>query len=76
MGMFQVLKDIITKVTGRRDITIDTDFIKDLKLNSFDIVNIVCAIEEKYNAEIPTRDLRKLRTVRDAVEYLAKRGIA
>ena len=72
--MLQVIKDILFEVTGKTNITYDTDFIKDLQLNSFDIVNVVCAFEERYHVKVPTRDVWKLRTVRDVVEYMAALG--
>lgn len=74
--MFQEIQDIIFKVTGRSDVTMGTDFIKDLKLNSFDIVNVVSVFEERFNTRIPTRDLWKLRTVRDLIDYMTRKGIA
>jgi len=68
-----MLKDIqaaVFKATGKKNVTMDTDFIKDLKLNSFDIANITVYIEARYRITIPTKDLRKLRTVRDVINYL------
>ena len=71
--MFEDIKKVIYKATGKKNITMDTDFVKDLKLNSFDIANITTYIESRYKINIPTKDLRKLRTVRDVVDYLSKR---
>ena len=73
--MLKVVQEIIYQVTGKKNITMDTDFIKDLELNSFDIMNIVCAFEERYGITIPTRDVWKLRQVKDVVEYMRKKGI-
>lgn len=73
--MLQEIQEIIRKVTGKTGVTVDTDFIKDLKLNSFDIVNIVSAFEERFKVRVPTRDLRKLQTVRDVLEYMAAERI-
>jgi len=72
--MLNEITDIIFSTCGRRDITMETDFIKDLKLNSFDIVNITMAFEERFSISIPTKDLRKLNTVRDFIEYIAAKG--
>ncbi len=72
--MLQVIKDILFEVTGKTNITYDTDFIKDLQLNSFDIVNVVCAFEERYHIKVPTRDVWQLRTVKDVIEYMATLG--
>ncbi|MDD6236039.1 MAG: phosphopantetheine-binding protein, partial [Clostridiales bacterium] len=60
---------------GKENLDMDTDFLKDLGLNSFDIMNIVCAFEERYDISVPTRDVWQLRQVSDVVKYLAEKGI-
>lgn len=74
--MLKTVEEIIYSVTGKRNITNDTDFIRDLELNSFDIMNIVCAFEERFQITIPTRDVWKIHQVRDAVQYLEERGVS
>jgi Acyl carrier protein len=74
--MLELLQNIIFDVTGKKGVNLDTDFIQDLELNSFDIMNIICAFEESFNVVIPTRDVWQIRTVADAVNYLHKRGVA
>ena len=44
--MLDIIKEIVYSVTGKKDLTLDTDFVKDLELNSFDIMNIICAFED------------------------------
>ncbi|MEA5018503.1 MAG: acyl carrier protein [Erysipelotrichaceae bacterium] len=73
--MFETLKSIITSVTGRKTITLETDFIKDLELSSFDIVNIISAVEERYDITIPTRDVWNIHQVKDALKYLRDHGV-
>ena len=41
--MLELIQTIIHDVTGKSGITYETDFLQDLALNSFDIMNIVCA---------------------------------
>ena len=72
--MLNEITEIIFQMNGRRDITAETDFIKDLKMNSFDIVNLTVAFEERFNISIPTRDLWKLNTVGEFMDYLAAKG--
>ena len=74
--MLKLIQEIIYNVTGKKNITDDTDFVKDLELNSFDIMNIVCAFEERYDISVPTRDVWQLRQVSDVVKYLAEKGIS
>lgn len=72
--MLEVIKDIVYNVTGIDNLTLDTDFVKDLSLNSFDIMNIVCEFEERYDMTIPTRDVWQLKQVKDVIAYLKERG--
>ena len=54
-------------------ITEETNFITDLKINSYDFANIIGKFEDNLGIEIPDRDLRKLETVKDVQEYLIKK---
>ncbi len=51
-------------------IGIDTNLMKDLEADSLDAVEIIMAIEEEFDLEIPDDDAEKFRTVRDLVEYV------
>ena len=73
--MFELLQEIVYKVTGKTGLTMDTDFVNDLELNSFDIMNIICAFEDRFDTEIPTRDVWQMRRVSDVLEYMQSRGI-
>lgn len=72
--MLSVIEEIVHKVTGKSGLTPDTDFIKDLALNSFDIMTIICEFEDRYRITIPTRDVWQLRQVKDVVEYMKAKG--
>ena len=74
--MLEVIREIVYNVTGKENLDMDTDFLKDLGLNSFDIMNIVCAFEERYDISVPTRDVWQLRQVSVVVKYLAEKGIS
>ncbi len=74
--MFNTVQEIVYQITGVRRIAMDTDFVRDLALNSFDIINIVCAFEERYKIEIPIRDVWNLNTVKDVIAYLTSRGVS
>ena len=73
--MEKIITDIIISVTGIKGITPDMDFIRDMGLNSFDVVNIVGEFEDKFDITIPTRDIWQLHNVSDVAAYFAKRGI-
>ena len=73
--MLETIQKIIYQITGKRNVTDDTDFVRDLELNSFDIMNIVAELEDTYGIEIPTRDVWHLNQVKDAIAYLRQRGV-
>jgi len=73
--VFEEIQSIIQKFIGKKEITPDTDFIKDLKLNSYDIINIVTEFERRYKLVIPTKELRKFNKVRDVIEYASLKGL-
>ena len=54
------------------DVKMDSTFIDDLGADSLDIVELIMALEEEFNTEIPDDVAEKIRTVRDAVELLDK----
>lgn len=54
-------------------VDIDSDLMKDLEADSLDAVEIIMAVEEEFDIEIPDVDAEKFRTVRDMVEYVEAR---
>lgn len=55
------------------DIAMDSKFIDDLEADSLDIVELMMALEEEFDLEIPDEDAEKIVTVGDAVNYIAER---
>ena len=51
----------------------EANFIDDLGADSLDIVELLMAMENIFDIEIPDEDAEKLETVSDAIEYLDKR---
>jgi NADH dehydrogenase (ubiquinone) 1 alpha/beta subcomplex 1 len=54
-------------------VTAQSNFIKDLGLDSLDTVEVVMAIEEEFSVEIPDADADAIQSVQQAVEYISKR---
>ena len=54
----------------------EASFIDDLGADSLDIVELVMAMEEEFDIEIPDEDAEKLRTVQDVLKYLESKGKA
>ena len=56
-------------------ITLDTSFKDDLGADSLDLFELVMALEDEYNVEIPAEELTDLATVGDVIEYLKNKGV-
>lgn len=52
----------------------EASFIEDLGADSLDIVELVMAMEEEFDIEIPDEDAEKLKTVGDVQSYLQTKG--
>ncbi len=77
MSLESEVADLIVEQLGvdREQIVPKASFIDDLGADSLDIVELVMAIEEKFDIEIPDEDAEKIQTIADATEYVrAKRG--
>ena len=61
----------ISEVPAKK-INLKTNLIADLDLESLDIVTLISEIENKYNLEIPDKEIKKIQTVEDIVNYLSK----
>jgi len=71
------LKIIVTPYTQDADalahIHEDTDFIKDLRINSANLVDVVLDVEEKFNIEIDNDSMAKMLTVKAAIEIIEEK---
>ncbi len=69
------VKNIIVEQLGVNadEVKDEASFIDDLGADSLDTVELVMALEEEFNAEIPDEDAEKLRTVGEAVNYIEKK---
>ena len=72
------VKDIIVEQLGCEPerIKSESSFIEDLGADSLDIVELVMAMEEEFDIEIPDEDAEKLKTVGDVQSYLQGKGKA
>ena len=57
------------------EITAETSFKDHLGADSLDLFELVMALEEEYNVEIPSEDLEKLTTVGAVMDYLKSKGV-
>ena len=72
MDIREDLLQILTEYTDGRITSVNPDDVltADLGLNSFELFDLICIIEEKYDVSIPDRMLPSLVTVKDVVDYL------
>ena len=71
---FEKVKEIIIEQLDVQadQVTEDASFIEDLGADSLDTVELVMALEEHFDIEIPDEDAEKIKTVKDAVSYIDK----
>src|SRR5215831_1034005 len=68
------VKQIISEQLGvdEGEVTPSASFVDDLGADSLDQVELVMALEEAFDVEIPDEDAEKIRTVQDAIDYIDK----
>lgn len=66
------VKNIIVDQLGvsKEELTPQASFIEDLGADSLDIVELIMALEEEYEMEIPDEDAEKIQTVEDVINYI------
>jgi acyl carrier protein len=74
MSVESKVKEIIVEQLGvdASQVTPEASFVDDLGADSLDTVELVMALEEKFDLEIPDEDAEKITSVGDAIEYLNK----
>lgn len=72
MAIIDKVKSIIIEQLGveEAEVKMESSFVDDLGADSLDIVELVMALEEEFDLEIPDEDAEKIRTVGDAVKYI------
>ena len=72
MSVEEKVRGIIVDQLGvdENQVTNDTAFIDDLGADSLDTVELVMALEEEFEVEIPDEDAEKILKVQDAIEYI------
>ena len=70
--IFEKVKGIIVEQLGATEssVTMEASFIDDLGADSLDIVELIMALEEEFDTEIPDADAEKVVTVGDVVDYI------
>jgi acyl carrier protein len=78
MGLEDRVSEIIAEQLGvsKEEVVPEASFIDDLGADSLDIVELVMAMEEEFDIEIPDEDAEKIQTIGDAIAYVRERAAA
>ena len=73
--MFEKIRDIIVEQLGvdESQVTLESSFVEDLGADSLDIVELIMALEDAFDVEIPDSDAEKIATVGDAVKFVEEK---
>ena len=68
------VKEIVAEQLGVEEgqVLTESSFMDDLGADSLDTVELVMALEEEFDIEIPDEDAEKIQTVHDAIEYITE----
>ena len=72
MALLEDVKEVVIEQLDcdPAEVKEDSKFIEDLGADSLDVVELVMALEEKFDIEIPDEDAEKILTVADAINYI------
>jgi len=67
----RVKKIIVEQLSvAEAEVTLTSSFVEDLGADSLDTVELVMALEEEFNTEIPDEEAEKITTVQAAIDYI------
>lgn len=70
--MINRIETIFSEVTGKKDISITpkTKLNESLGISSLGLIQLICAIEDEFDVEIPNSVIKKFKTVGDVVSFI------
>jgi len=72
MALLEDIKEVVVEQlsVSADEVKEDAKFVEDLGADSLDVVELVMALEEKFDIEIPDDEAEKIQTVADVVTYI------
>jgi acyl carrier protein len=72
--LFDQVKEVIVEQlnVAPEEVKPEAKFVEDLGADSLDVVEMIMALEEKFEIEIPDSEAEKIQTVQDVVDYIQK----
>jgi acyl carrier protein len=76
VSTFDRVKKVVAEQLDRdpEEVTPEASFVVDLGADSLDQVELIMALEEEFDIEIPDEDAEGIRTVQNAVDYIDKKA--
>jgi acyl carrier protein len=70
--MIEKLTEIVLQHTENQDMSItgDTVLTIDLGLNSYELIELICEVEDKFDIEIPDRAINSFKTVQNVMDFI------
>jgi acyl carrier protein len=70
--MFEAVRAVIEDHVDCGDVVVtpETELLTELRINSLDLVELVCAFEVEFDVEVPEKDIHRFSKVKDIVQYL------
>ena len=72
MALFDEVKEVVVEQlsVNADEVKEESKFVEDLGADSLDVVELVMALEEKFDIEIPDEDAESIATVGDAIKFI------
>jgi len=73
---FKELQELAAEILGvdTDQVQMDKSFARDLAADSLDLVELIAAVEDKYDVELPESELEKMKVIADLWKYLEEKS--
>ena len=70
--MYEILQRIVKECVGEEGlvVTAEMSILSDLKLDSLEMVQVICAVEDAFGIEVPDEEFSKLKTIQDLLDLI------
>jgi len=75
MALIDDIKEVVVEQLSVNidEVKEESKFVEDLGADSLDVVELVMALEEKFDIEIPDEEAEKIQTVKDVIDYVSSK---
>jgi len=75
MALIDDIKEVVVEQlsVNADEVKEESKFVEDLGADSLDVVELVMALEEKFDIEIPDEEAEKIQTVKDVIDYVSSK---